>query len=79
MFVCVDDAINRLRIFLDDRPNATIEQKLDEIRGIQIAFALRPADRCIVYLGATFTEGKNLAFSKPQNMLVYSRFLFLFR
>jgi len=48
--------MDRFKLFLSANPTATTEQICDELRNIQTMASLRPADRIIIFLGATFTE-----------------------
>jgi translation initiation factor 5 len=48
--------VTRFRAWSLEKASATPEELVEELRLIQIQHSLRPADRCIVFLGAAFTE-----------------------
>lgn len=52
----LDGAIDRFRAFLGATANCTVAEMADEIATLQTFSALRPGDRVLIYVGATFDE-----------------------
>mmetsp|Transcript_11863 Transcript_11863/g.12783 ORF Transcript_11863/g.12783 Transcript_11863/m.12783 type:complete len:423 (-) Transcript_11863:211-1479(-) len=52
----VDDCIERFRTYISNNPTAAVKDQAEELKNLQTMASLRPADRCIIYLGAVFTE-----------------------
>lgn len=52
----VDEGIERFKLYMDNHPDATVQQLLEELRNIQIMNSLQPSDRMVIYLGAVFSD-----------------------
>jgi translation initiation factor 5 len=50
-----DEGMDRFKIFLASHPGVSVKDQIEELKHIQTMASLRPADRCIIFLGAVFT------------------------